>query len=253
MRSAVRVAGVLSLAAQLSLPLAAHAAVSVVFGTTSWDGAASLQSMVDARYGAGHVNVTTDYIGAHPGDIDPWFWVDREFSAFLVKEVAGNANRNVIGWYREPESFNPPAIDGVDDGIVFDGPAVAGATRFIVFDRPTKFGFWLNPNGGVNVAHLSPGERFWTNRMFNDLGPDGAGALHAPFDGDVQALVFDVSPWTQPDTWLVCFEDLDTGSNPASCCTGTDNDFNDFVFEIHAFGATPVLTTTLGGLKARYR
>jgi hypothetical protein len=233
----------------LSAP--AQAVVPVVFGT-SWDGPnLTLQKIVDARYGAGQINVTTDYIGAKPGDLDPWFWVDNHFSALLVREIAGNANRNVIGWYQE--TGPRPVIDGVNDGVVFDGPEGAGATEVIVFPAPmTKFGFYMNPNGPLGAINAPEPELFYTNRLFNDIGPSGTGpAPHAPFNGDVQALVYDVSRWTQANTWLVCFEDLDSGAVPGTCCT-TDNDFNDFVFEVTAFGATPTLSTTLGGIKARY-
>jgi hypothetical protein len=72
-------------------------------------------------------------------------------------------------------------------------------------------------------------------------------------DGDVQALVYDISNIVhQANTWLVCFEDLDSGAMPGPCCVGTDNDFNDMVFEVTALGATPVQPMTFGQLKVRY-
>ena len=244
------VAGV-CLASAMALASPAHAVVPVVFGT-SWDGV-SLQSIVDTQYGPGKINVTTDYIGAHPGDLDPWFWVDNSFSTLLIREVAGNADRNTVGWYEETGS--PPVIDGVGDGVVFDGPAGAGTTVFVQFAHPmTKFGFYLDPNGPLGIPYAPQPERFYTNRKWNDLGPDGSGAIHAPYDGDVQALVYDISTIThQPNTWLVCFEDLDSGLNPTPCCEGTDNDYNDLIFEVHAFGATPVVPLTFGQLKTKYR
>ena len=229
----------------------AQAVVVFEFGP-SWDGPDhTLQKIVDARYGPGAINVTTDYIGAHPGDLDPWFWVDNQFSALLVQEVAGNATRNVIGWYKE--TGTRPVIDGVDDGVVFDGPAGAGATALIVFGTPmTKFGFYMNPNGPLDATNAPEPELFFTNRFYDDIGPNGT-ALHAPTNGDVQALVYDVSQWTQPNTWLVCFEDLDSGAVPGPPGSAqTDNDLNDFVFEVTAFGATPVQPLTFGALKARY-
>lgn len=232
----------------------ASAAVAVSFGT-SWDGAANtLQKIVDARYGAGAINVTTDYVGAQPGDLDPWFWVGSSFPAVLVREVAGNADRNTVGWYME--TGTKPTLDGQHDGIVFDGPATAGATTLVTFPTPmTKFGFYLNPNGLLNGTNAPEPECFFTNRFYNDIGPDGHGALHTPYDGDVQALVFDVSRWSGPNTWLICFEDCDSGAMPGSYASGaqTDNDFNDVVFEITAFGATPVKLVSFGDVKAHYR
>jgi hypothetical protein len=242
------------------LPMAsANATVPVSFGT-SWDGPGKdLQSIVDALYGPGKLNVKTDYIGAHAADPDPWFWVGDHFPAMLLKEVAGNANRNTIGWYTEPVIFHagqPPVLynDNIRDGIVFDGPAGAGAQAVITFRSVVKFGFYMNPNGPLNATNAPEPEKFWTNRFYNDLGPDGSGALHPPFDGDVQALVFDISKIVNvPDTWLVAFEDLDSGANPgpSSSCQ-TDNDYNDLVFELTALGATPVQPMSFGQLKARY-
>ena len=231
----------------------ARAAVNVAFGT-SWDGPDyTLQKIVDGLYGPGHINVETDYIGAHDGEVDPWFWLGSQFSALLIREVAGNHNRNMVGWYVENGAHPAMLNDGIHDGAVFDGPASAGATRIVAFFTPmTRFGFYLDPNGPLDAPYAPQPECFFTNRQLNDAGPEGAGALHVPLGGDMQALVFDVSRYAGPNTWLVCFEDLDPGTNPGPCCATTDNDFNDFVFEVSAFGATPVATTTFGALKARY-
>ncbi len=258
MKAWVHLCVVASVAGLMSLASPAQAIVPVVFGT-SWDGPGkSLQEVVDARYGAGQINVLTDHIGAHTGDIDPWFWVDQRFSALMIREIAGNQDYNVVGWYLEGAGM--PIIDGVGDGVVFDGLDGTGATSFITFDRPlTKFGFYLDPNGAGNAPNAPQPEVFFTNRKLNDRGPDGSGAVHAPFDGDVQALVFDVTRLVQKDygsgqqTWLVCFEDLDSGPNPSPCCSGTDNDFNDCIFEVTAFGATPANRLTFGQLKVKYR
>jgi hypothetical protein len=243
-----------ALAAMLCLPVTTHAAVPVVFGT-SWDGPnATMQSIADAQYGVGRIRISTTYIGAALPDPDPFFWVDGGFSALLVREIAGNANRNVLGWYLEPDAGQAPVIDGVDDGVIFDGPSGAGASVIITFDRPgRRFGFYLNPNGSGNATNAPEPEVFFTNRLLNDRGLDGSGALHVPLDGDVQALIYDISTITQPNTWLVCFEDLDSGANPGPCCGTTDNDFNDFVFEVQAIGVTPVQPLTFGALKLRYR
>ena len=242
----------------LSAPPSA-AVVPVTFGT-SWDGSShELQKIVDSLYGSGAIHVQTDYIGAHPGDLDPWFWVGDHFPAMLITEVAGNANRNTVGWYMETGTDHPsppPTLynDNLHDGIVFDGPSGAGTQTVITLPHAmTKFGFYLNPNGTGNATNAPEPEKFWTNRFYNDLGPDGSGAIHPPTDGDVQALVFDLSNIVhQANTWLVCFEDLDTGANPGPCCSTTDNDFNDLVFEVTALGATPIQPMTFGALKVRY-
>ena len=241
-----------TLLASIAMASMAAAQVHVTFGT-SWDGASnSLQSIINNRYGAGHINVTTDYIGAHAGDPDPWCWFGDHFDALMVREVAGNANRNTLYWYPE-ENGTKPSIPG--GGVVFDGPSGRGATAVIVFPYPKMhFGFMMDPNGPNNATNAPQPECFYTNRRYNDLGPTGTGALHEPYDGDVQALVFDVAPWTAPNTWLVCFEDLDSGAMPGpSGQAQTDNDFNDMVFEVSALGATPVAHMSFGELKAKYR
>lgn len=243
--------------AALASPLAtAQAAgpVNVAFGTT-WDAPSTkLQNIVDSYIGTpGAINVSSDFVGAHTGDIDPWFWVDNKISALLVSEIAGFANNNQMGWYIEGTP-NPTVIDGVDDGLIFDGPAGPGSSELVVFPNGAKkFGFWLNPNGPYSSLNAPEPEKFFTNRTYNDLGASGVGALHAPFDGDVQALVFDVSQWKGPNTWLVCFEDTDSGAPVTACCSGTDNDFNDMVFEVKALGATPTQTLTFGQIKSIYR
>jgi len=225
--------------------------VPVVFGT-SWDGPTkTLQSIIDTRYGPGHINVVADNLCAHAVDIDPWFWVGDHFTAYMVKEVAGNATRNTLCWYEE-NGVKPTFPGG---GIVFDGPSGAGASAVIAFSRPMmKFGFMLDPNGALGTVNAPQGELFFTNRFYNDIGPNGTGALHEPRDGDVQALVFDLSGCGEPNTWLVCFEDLDSGAMPGPQGSAqTDNDFNDMVFEVTALGATPVKTVSFGALKEQYR
>jgi len=234
------------------VPAIASAQVPVTFGT-SWDGASnSLQNIVNSIYGVGKINVATDYIGHDVGEPDPFVWQDMQFDALILKEVAGNANQNFVGWYKETGTM--PVIDGVDDGVVFTGPNGPGTAKFVLFGTSMKFGFFMNPNGLYGATNAPEPEKFFSNRRYNDLGPSGAGAVHAPFDGDVQALVFDLSTIVNtPNVWLVCFEDLDSGPNPGSCCSTTDNDFNDFVFEVHALGTTPAGPMTFGKLKAMYR
>jgi len=261
MRPSLRVACLLCVVPVLAfaVPASAVSPVPVTFGS-SWDGAANdLQHIVDARYGPGKITVTTDYIGAHAGDPDPWFWDDSQFSAFLVTEVAGNANQNVVGWYLDTggKPATPPNAttlynDNVHDAVVFNGPASAGASAVVTFSGGhQRFGFYMNPNGPAGATNAPEPELFFTNRFYNDIGRDGSGAIHPPTDGDVQALVFNISAIVgHPNTWLVCFEDLDSGG---AVGTETDNDYNDFVFEITALGTTPARHLTHGDLRRLYR
>jgi len=242
----------LALAAGALCAVPAAAQVNVVFGTT-WDAPTNtLQNILDARYGAGNIDVVNDYLGKNASDPDPFSWSGLSFNSLLIREVAGHANNNLLGWYKETGGV--PTIDGIDDGVVFNGPQGPGELAMVALGPgDTSFGFYLNPNGPNSATNAPEPELFFTNRLFNDLGPDGSGAVHTPFDGDVQALIFDVSAWTQPNTWVVCFEDLDSGPNPTPCCSQTDNDFNDLVFEVTVARAVGVEPVMMSALKSLYR
>ena len=49
----------------------AHAGALAVIGDSWSNPRQKLQSIIDATYGPGHVDVQTDYLGARPGDPDP--------------------------------------------------------------------------------------------------------------------------------------------------------------------------------------
>lgn len=247
-------AAMMVISSSLAAP-SAHAIspVGVVVGTT-WDGPGQdLQTIVDGYLGApGLLNVQADFVGAHVGDLDPWFWAANSFPTLLITEVAANSNTNELGWYRE--TFTRPMIDGVDDGVLFTGAEGSGVSTFVSFPSGLqKFGFYLDTHTMVSTPSGTQPQVFLTNRMLNDIGPAGYPATHAPANGDVQALVFDVSRWKGPNTWLVCFEDTDSGRPIGPCCGNTDNDFNDLVFQITAAGATPTQNLSFGALKATYR
>ena len=229
----------------------AHAAARTVFGP-SWIGPAGrLQSIVDAAYGPGRINVQTDYLGAGPGEPDIIVWSSTLWPVLQVREIAGHAHRAHLGWYLETGDARPVMIDGAGDGPVFknDASPSTAVLHFRPHDR--NIGFYLR----TSDAGSGLGERIlFTNRTFNDVGPGGTGALHEPMEGgDIQALVFDLSPWGRPFTWLVCFEDRDSGAMPGPCCAGTDNDYADYVFEVRAHAVTANLAPTFGALKQLYR
>ena len=138
LRAAIVFAGLAAVAAS------AQAQVNVVFGTT-WDAPTNtLQAILDTRYGAGNINVTNDYIGKDAGDPDPFVWSGLSFNSLLIREVAGHANNNTLGWYQETGAA--PLIDGVDDGIVFTGPQSMGQLAMVTLGPGnTPFGFYMNP------------------------------------------------------------------------------------------------------------
>ena len=230
-------------------------AFPVTFGT-SWDGV-PLQQVLDTHYGAGVINVATDYEGYGPGDADPSYWEDIAVDGLIIREIAGFSPRNTLGWYAETLG-GAPVIDGFDDGIVFSGPPGAGATATVVFPGGlTRFGFWLNPNGDqAGGAHAPEPELFFTNRFYNDLGPAGGGGTNAPLDGDVQCLVFNISHLRGGvPTYILAWEDLDYGApiSPSYDWATTDNDYNDLVIEIQAISPVAVEQVSLGSVKAMFR
>lgn len=236
----------------LASPACAAAAVRAVIGD-SWSlPSARLQSIVDATYGPGRIDVRTDYLGARPGSPDVIVWNSALWPVLQVREIAGTAHRADFGWYVETGGARVPVIDQWEDGPAFKNERAGPSTTVLSFHyRGRNIGFYLrtaDAGGGL-------GERvFFTNRGYNDAGPGGAGALHEPVEGgDIQALVFDISAWTRPLTWLVCFEDHDTGLVPGPCCDGTDNDYADYVFEVRAQATTANLTPSFGFLKTLYR
>ncbi len=236
----------------LALAGTAHGGARATIGT-AWSGPPDkLQRIVDAAYGAGRIDVRTDYLGARPGDPDHIVWLSAMWPILQVREVAGAAHRADVGWYVDAGDGRAPAIDGRDDGPVFkNGRSGPSTTVLQPRVRGRSLGFYLRTDdvGGGRGPGI-----FFTDRRFNDVGPGGSGALHEPFEGgDIQALVFDVSPWTRPNTWLVCFEDRDSGALPSPCCDTTDNDYADYVFEVRAEATTPTLAPSFGSLKRIYR
>jgi hypothetical protein len=233
--------------------LPAFAAFPVTFGS-SWDGL-SLQGVLDAEYGAGNINAATDYVGYLVVDPDPYYWEDLGIDGVIIREVAGYDDTNTFGWYKE--TFSAPTIDGSDDGVVFTGPMVQGQTATVLFPSGlTRFGFYLNPNGADDGPNAPEPEMFFTNRSYHDLGPNGGGAVNAPFDGDVQVLVYDISALNNgTPTYVLAWEDLDSGAEitPAYSPAGTDNDFQDLVVEITAFSPVPDDVDSWGKVKALYR
>jgi hypothetical protein len=231
---------VLACAALVALP-ASVAAFPVTWGT-SWDGPGNdLQSLVDAYLGTNAINVALDYIGHDTSDPDPYYWRIGGFSSYMVREIAGNADSNVFGWYRRPAAGAQPVINGVDDGVIFPGPAGEGSTYTLdllaLYGSPVQIGFYL----AAPAYSYAPSETFFSDRRYNDLGWGGV-ALHAPYDGDPQMLAYDLSSIRGYESYLLAWEDRDTGG---LIQYQTDNDFNDMIVEITPTPAIPEPSTLL--------
>jgi hypothetical protein len=260
---------------------AAAAPVPVSFGK----GIRRLQNLVDQRYGPGRIDVTRDYIGARADDPDPWYWVGLPIASARVTVVKRDPDQNLVGWYQDggTAALMPPG-----GGVLFSGKLRPHEEAWLGLPSTrTCFGFYIEAaTPFLSRAHNEAPEpkpvigvkRFYTDRKLNDCGLDGTGSTHPPFDGDMQALVFDVSRWVGTDAWLVCFEDQDTGGgliepeddDGKSGSGGRQDqdpdepfeiplpkrsnlDFNDVVFEVRTEGATNARPISFGALKLLYR
>ena len=196
----------------------------------------SLQEVLDAEYGSGVIDVNS-YFGSNPIDPEVPYWFDSNIGGLLFREIAGFEAYTTMGWYVEDGSM--PTIDGIDDGIIFNGADTDGSTKSVSLPRQVQFGLWLDPNGPYDSHNAPQGEIFFTNRFYNDIGPNGDGTtFHPPFDGDPQALIFNLTPHNRGiPTFVVAWEDLDYGGQITMDYDplGTDNDFTDMVVEIQAF------------------
>ena len=230
----------------------ASAPVPVVMGPSREGSLEELQAKVDHFLGPGRVNVRTDFLGAHPGDPDPWFWVNNGARVISLTLIDRKSPHGEIGWYKETGSR--PVIDGVDDGVVLEDLHPRGRSTVVHMPASvSRYGFYVVHQGGDEKADEGHSTIFFTNRLFNDVGPYGRGGEHEPYDGDVQMLIFDVSRWLGADTWLVACEYSDSGSPVGQNDGQSDNDFSDILYTVTGLGATPIHATSFGRLKALYR
>ena len=233
-------------------PVSAVAPVSVVMGSSRDGSLHDLQRKVDRLVGPGHVDVHADYIGAHPGDPDPWFWVNTGNHAIAITLIDRKSPHGVVGWYEE--TGGTPVIDGVRDGVVLEDWRLKGMRAYVRIPAVVaRYGFYLEHQGGDEDADQGMSYRYYTNRLLNDAGPHGLGTMHEPIGGDMQMLVFDVSRWIGAGSWLVACEYSDSGCHVGHGRGDSDNDFSDILFLVTGVGTTPTQGTNFGGVKALFR
>ena len=236
-----------------ALPAAASSPVTVTIGRSRdgvlWD----LQRVVDKAFGPGRIDVRADYIGAHPGDPDPWIWNTVPGKAIMMTLIAKKHPNGTLGWYSDNGSI--PLLGGFGNGVVLERSRLRAAPTALKLPTSVKlFGFYVQREAGDTYLDGDAGSNvYFSNRLYNDAGAHGAGASHAPYDGDVQMLVYDISRLTSANTYLVAVEYSDTGDELGTGDGQSDNDFSDFVFTITDVGVTPTQSTSFGRLKALYR
>ena len=236
-----------------ALPAFALSPVPVTIGPSRDGTLHDLQKVVDRTLGPGRIDVHTDYLGADAGDPDPWTWTSVAGRAVVLTLVDKKLSSGTLGWYRE--GAGAPRLDGADSGVLFERGRLRGTSEWLRLPRTvTRFGFYIVREPGDRfIDGDDGGATYYSNRMLNDVGPHGARATHAPWDGDVQMLVYDISRWTHSDTWLVACEYSDSG-DPLGMGEGeSDNDYTDIVFTVSGVGVTPTRSSTFGNLKALFR
>lgn len=241
------------LAAALVLAWSVPAASYEVVMTDGWSHV-SLQDVLDAEYGAGVVDAQA-YFGSGPADPDVPYWFDSSIGGLLFREIAGFAGSNTMGWYVEDGSI--PTLESLQDKVIFIGGNGIGDQVTIHLPGQVQFGLWLDPNGVYDSHNAPQGELFFTNRFYNDIGPDGSGTtFHGPYDGDPQALIYNLTPLNRGvPTFVVAWEDLDYGGEVTLSYDplGTDNDFTDLVVEIQAFSPVRANESSFGKVKSLFR
>lgn len=210
-----------------------------------------LQRKVDLLVGYGRIDVRRDFVGARPGDPDPWSWANAGARAISIQLIDRKSPHATVGWYRETGS--EPVIDDVDDGVIVEGWKLRGSrTSVRIPASVTNFGFYVDYE--ANGAEDDGGHyRYFTNRLFNDRGYRGQGAVAAPYDGDVQMLIYDASRWLGPDTWIVACEYEDAGARQGPGHGECDHDYSDLLFVVSGVGATPTVHSSFSRVKALYR
>ncbi len=236
----------------VSATVFAASPVPIVVGPSRDGSLQDLQRKVDRIVGYGRVDVSRDFIGAKPGDPDPFSWTNLPGRGVTVQLLDRKGPRGTLGWYAE--GSGTPTIDGVGDGVVFAEYHMRGARSTVQIPASvTRFGFYVGYRASGSGENKAATGFYFTNRGLNDCGPQGQGALHAPYDGDTQMLVYDVSRWLGADTYLVACEASDTGCMIGHGEGESDNDFSDLLYLVSALGATPTRTQSFAHLKSLFR
>ena len=236
-----------------SLPAVAVSPVTVTIGPSRDGVLHDLQRVVDGYFGPGRIDVRTGYIGARAGDPDPWMWSTVPGKSVLLTLLEKKHQSGTIGWYGEQGSV--PLLDGLDDGLVLERSRLRATPISLRMPTPVRrFGFYVaREPGGAGIDGDPDAYTFFSNRVLNVANSSTTKASHAPWDGNVQMLVYDLSRLVAPDTWLVACEYSNTGRAIGVDDGESDNDYSDILFIVSGVGVTPTQTSTFGRLKALYR
>jgi hypothetical protein len=239
----------------LALVVTTHASASSG-GSGSPCEMSSLQKQVDDLLGRGRVNVTRDWIGSRLGDPDPFTLSNsgRDLSITLVNVDTPDL---ALGWYLENGSA--PTLDGVDDAVLLNGlPRRGTELLFRVPLSVSRFGFYIasleDDDGDDEEAPVY----YYSNRLWNEsleLGDCPSIPVNA------RMLVFDVSRWKGPDTYLFAVErpknhsddSEDSDDSFAYNAREADYKYSNLLFLVSGVYVTGQRRVSFGQLKAIYR
>ncbi len=235
-------------------PAFATATVTAVMGPSREVSLQHLQKRLDDLLGPGHVNAATDFIGAHPGDPDPWSWINNGVHPIAVTLIDRESLHGAVGWYEE--TGRVPMLDGVGDGVVLEGLRARGARTLVTLPASVKrFGFYVARKRDDEENNNGASAVFYTNHLLNDLGPRGHDSDTEPTGSNFKLLVFDASRWLGADTWLVASHFTDGGKHGGHGDGDDDDDDDDLdvLFTVTGLGVTPTRSVTFARVKALYR
>ena len=236
-----------------AIPASAVSPVPVTIGSSRDGVLYDLQRVVDRYFGPGRIDVLTGYIGARAGDPDPWMWTTVPGRPVVITLLEKKYPVGRVGWYSEQGPA--PVLNGRDDGLLLERSRLRSVPTAVRLPPAVRrFGFYVEREaGGTAIDGDAQAYPYFSNRMLNEASPQPGTALHTPYGGDMQMLVYDISRLAGPDTWLVACEYSNT-AHPIGTLDGeSDNDFSDIVFTVTGVGVTPTLQTSFGRLKALYR
>jgi hypothetical protein len=205
-----------------------------------------LQEKVDECVGHKRVDVGRDFIGAHPGDPSAWSWTNNGLRGISLTLIASKSKVGGIGWYED--TGGTPVLDGVRSGVCIDGLRRRGIPMLMRLPTSVRrFGLYATQTPEGKKHRNDPPSVLFTNNLYNSPNTD---SRHEPVGNDKQVLVYDVSRWLGPSTWLVACPSPDRDDEPSH---EDDDDTSYLLFSVSGPSVTPVQTMSFGQVKALFR
>ena len=206
-----------------------------------------LQRKVDELVGRRHLEVARDFIGARLSDPSTWCWTNSSMRGIAVSLIEGKAKLGAIGWYEDTDAA--PVLNGINDGVVIEGLRKRNTPTLVRMPPAVKrFGFYVVQKAEGKKHRNDPPILLFTNNQHNNLDNTATSEL---VGADKQMLVYDVSRWLGPRTWLVACPSPDRDEHPDR--EDDDDESNYLLFTVTGPSVTPAQTKSFGQVKAMFR